>query len=229
MLRSLIVVGITTTISFFFATKLFDILVRPTPGIELIYIKLTEMLGTYIKVALFSGIVLATPFLLYQLVMFVSPALTRTEKRYFYTLLPGSILSFVAGATFCYFFLLPPMLDFLLSFGSDIATPQITIGNYISVVTSLLFWIGLAFELPLVIFFLSKIGVVTPQGLSRKRKWAILGAFVLGAMITPTVDPVNQSIVAGSIIVLYELGIWLSRLAWRGKKRLVPAVPETRR
>ncbi len=225
LLRAMVVVGITTTVSFVFSERyLFPLLTRPTPpGIELIFIKLTEMIGTYIKLSLVAGLVLALPYLLYELVMFVSPALTRREKTYFYTLLPASILAFVAGAAFCYFFFLPPALNFLFSFGSGVATPQITIGNYIDVVSMLLFWIGIAFEIPLVIFFLSKIGVVTPQGLSRKRRWAVLAAFILGAIITPTVDPVNQSIVAGSIIVLYEVGILLSRLAWRGKKRLVTA------
>ena len=86
-----------------------------------------------------------------------------------------------------------------------------------SLVTSLLFWLGAIFELPIVLFFLAKIGVVTPQWLAGKRKWVLVLAFVAGAMITPTFDPVNQSLVAGPIIVLYELGYWLSRLAARGR------------
>lgn len=221
LLRSLVVVGLTTTICFFFADRAIQLLMRPVLGIQLIYIKLTEMIATYVKVSLMAGIVLALPYLLYELVKFVCPALTGAEKRYLYILLPASLLLFLAGSAFCYFFFLPPALNFLLTFGSDIATPQITIENYVSVVTMLLFWVGMAFEIPLVLFFLAGIGVVTPQGLSRKRKWAVLGAFVLGAIITPTVDPFNQSIVAGSMILLYELGIWLAKLAaWRRKKRL---------
>jgi len=224
LLRSAVVVGVTTTICFFFTDKVIQILIRPASGIELIYIRLTEMIATYVKVALVAGIVLALPYLLYELVRFVSPALTRTEKRYFYALLPSSILFFLAGAALCYFFFLPPALNFLLNFGSDIATPLITIENYVSIVTMLLFWVGLSFEMPLVIFFLAGIGVVSPRALSRKRKWAVLGAFVLGAIITPTIDPVNQSIVAGTLVVLYEISIWLAKLAaWRRRKRPVPA------
>ena len=112
---------------------------------------------------------------------------------------------------------MPPALDFLIDapFISDIAEPQIRIGNYISVVTTLLFAVGLVFELPLIIFFLTKIGVVTPQWLSKYRKYAIVVAFILAAVITPTFDPLNQTIIAIPIIFLYEIGILLSRLARR--------------
>lgn len=213
LIRCVIAVLVTTVISFVFAKQIFHILILPAGEIELVYIEMTEMIGTYMKVALLSGLALAMPFLLYQLVRFVAPALTGREKKYLYLILPGAVAAFVLGVIFCYFVLLPPALNFLLSFGSDIASPQIKIGSYISLVSILLFSIGVAFETPVVIFFLSKLGVVSPEFLSRKRKWVFLGAFVLGAIITPTVDPINQSLVAGTIIVLYELGIWLARLA----------------
>jgi len=141
-----------------------------------------------------------------------------------WVLLPASVLSFAAGVAFGYYVLLPPAINFLLNFGGDIATPFIRIGSYVGLVTSLLFWLGAIFELPIVIFFLAKIGVVTPQWLAGKRKWVVVLAFVAGAMITPTFDPVNQSLVAGPIIVLYELGYWLARFGVRKKgKRDVEA------
>ena len=156
--------------------------------------------------------------------MFVAPGLTPRERRYLYALMPASLLAFLAGAAFGYFILIPPMVDFLLNFGGDIASAQIRISSYISLMLTLLFWMGIVFETPIVLFFLSKIGVVTPEFLARQRRYAIVAAFILGAAITPTFDPINQSLVAVPIIVLYEVGIWLSRLGRLGRKR--KAVPE---
>ncbi len=224
LLRALIAVGIATAISFFFAKYIFALLESRAEGINLIYIEMTEMLGTYCKVAFMAGLALAMPVLVYELVMFVQPALTRKEKRYLYTLLPGVMLSFAAGVIFGYFVLIPPAAHFLITFGSDIATPQIKVGNFVSVMVRLLFAIGFCFETPIIIFFLSKIGIITPQKLAKYRKHAIVGAFVLGAIITPTFDPVNQSLVAIPLIFLYEIGIWLAKLARKGEKRVT--VPE---
>lgn len=177
------------------------------------------MLGTYFRVAFVSGIVLALPFLIYQLVMFVRPGLNTNERKYLYFLLPSAMLAFAAGVAFGYFVLFPPMARFLISFGSDIAAPQIRVGNYVSLIVRLLFALGLCFETPLLAFFLAKIGVVTPKMLSKYRKFAVVGAFILGAIITPTFDPINQSIVAIPLIFLYELGILLAKLARRKEKR----------
>jgi len=221
LVKSVIVVIITTSISFFFAKQIFDILIRPAGDINLIFVEMTEMFGTYMKVALASGIALAMPFLVYQLVMFVSPALTRQEKRYVYLMLPFVAFMFLGGLAFGYFILVPPATNFLISFGSDIAEPQIRIGNYISIVLRLLLCIGAVFETPVIILFLTKIGVITPKWLANKRKYAFVGAFILAAIITPTFDPVNQSLVAAPLIILYETSIWISKLVWRGKPSVV--------
>src|SRR5262249_6260003 len=114
---------------------------------------------------------------------------------------------------FAYLLMLPFAIQFLLTFGSDIAQPLPAIGEYINFVTSILFWAGLTFETPLVIFFLAKIRLVNVKRLQSFRRFAIVGAFILAAVITPTPDPINQSIVALPIIVLYELGIILARFA----------------
>jgi sec-independent protein translocase protein TatC len=119
---------------------------------------------------------------------------------------------FLGGVAFSYFVLLPPAIRFLFSFGSNIATPQIRIGSYIDVVTRLMFITGCIFELPVATTFLAKLGVVTSEWLAGKRKWAIILAFVLGAIITPTVDPLNQTLIAAPLIVLYEMSIWLAKL-----------------
>lgn len=222
--KCVIAVVITTIISFVFAKQIFQILILPAGGINLIYVEVTEMVGTYMKVCLVSGIILAMPYLIMQFLMFVSPALTHKEKKYVYLILPWAGMMFTAGVVFGYFVLVPPAMKFLITFGSDIATPQIKIGNYISVVTRLLLAIGLVFELPVVTSFLARLGVITPKWLADKRKPAIILAFVLAAIITPTVDPINQSLVAVPLIVLYEMSIWLAKLVQRKVGRVVTPV-----
>jgi len=221
--KSLIAIAVCIGICFPLARYIYPILMTPVPGIELYYTEVTGLIGSYMKVSLYGGLVLAGPFLLYQFIMFIKPALTRREKGYLYTLLPGVMVLFFGGVIFCYFILLPPALRFLYySFpgfvGGDIH-PWWTVDNYISIVTRLLFWIGVIFEIPLVMFFLSKIGVISPQWVARKWKYAVVLAFILGAIITPTFDPVNQSLVAGPIILLYGLGYLLTKLARAGRKR----------
>jgi sec-independent protein translocase protein TatC len=214
LLWSVIAVAVGIAASFPLAHYIFDILKSRAADINLVYIHVTEMFGTYMKVALYCGIALALPFLIYQLVMFLSPALRDREKKYVYLSLPAVFILFAAGVCFAYFIFLPPALKFLLTFGGDIAQPMITVSSYVSIVVKLLFAVGLVFEIPLVITLLAKIGVVSPQKLAKGRKWAVLAAFVLGAVITPTVDPVNQTLIAAPIIVLYELSIWLAKLVY---------------
>jgi sec-independent protein translocase protein TatC len=180
---------------------------------------MTEMIETYCIVALTSGIVLALPYLVYQLVMFIRPGLTDKERKYLYILLPSVILCFAAGLLFGYFVLIPPAAEFLISFGSDIAIPQIRVGNYVSLMARLLFVIGLCFETPLLMFFLAKIHVLNPSFLARYRKVAFILAFIIGAVITPTFDPVNQTLVALPLYILYEAGIILAKIARHGEKK----------
>jgi sec-independent protein translocase protein TatC len=219
LIRSVIAVVITTILSLIFARHIFDFFTSRKPeDVPLVYTRVIEMVTTYFKVCLYSGIVLALPFLIYELVMFIRPALTRNERRYLYLLMPGVILFFLAGAAFGYYVFLPPALRFLLHFPwYNAPSPFISIGDYISVVTKFLFAMGVIFELPLLMFFLTKIGILSPQWLSKYRRFAIVGAFILSGVLTPTVDPINQTIVAIPIILLYEIGILLSRLARRGR------------
>ena len=212
LVKSVIAVLITSVVSFIFAKQIFNILILPAVGINLIYIEMTEMIGTYMKVSLVGGIMLAMPYLIYQLLTFVIPGLTPKEKKSVYLVLPWIVLMFAAGVVFGYFILLPPATKFLITFGSDIATPQIKIGNYISIVSRLLLAIGLVFEMPVITTFLSRVGVIKSKWLSDKRKTAIIVAFILAAIITPTFDPINQSLVAVPLIILYEMSIWLAKL-----------------
>ena len=212
---------VTTSLAAFFYKPILNLLMGPARGFEeipnqqAIYTHPTEFVGVIFKTALFVGLFVALPFILYQIVMFVAPGLKTREKVYLYALLPTSILVFLLGSAFGYLVLFPPMVRFLLTFGSDVATPLIRLSSYMNLIIALLFWMGILFQTPLVLFFLSKVGVVNYKWLAGKRKIAVVVAFILGAMITPTFDPINQALVAVPIIVLYEIGIWLARLGGR--------------
>jgi sec-independent protein translocase protein TatC len=211
--------------SFVFFEQIIEILVEPArdlnlgTGGELIYTEVTELLTTAIKVSFVSGLILASPVLVYQGVMFVAPGLTGREKRYLFGFMPAVVLAFGGGVAFAYYILTPPALHFLLTFGGDVATPLIRISNIINLMIRLLFWMGLAFETPLVMFMLASLGIVSARGLSRFRRYWVVVAFILAAIITPTVDPVNQALVAGPLLVLYELGILLARIAERSRRK----------
>ena len=225
VMYSAIAVLVTTVIAFVFHEQILYLLMQPAQGFtnipsgKPIYTDLTEFLSTAMKASLLVGFFAALPFILYQVVMFVAPGLNPSERRYLYGLMPAVIIAFLLGAAFGYRVLFPPAVNFLLSFGNDIATPYIRIGNYVSLMMSLLLWMGVVFETPIVLFFLSRIGVVSPQQLGRQRRYAIVVAFILGALITPTFDPINQTLVALPIIVLYEVGIWLSKIGAKQRAR----------
>ncbi|MFC2044103.1 twin-arginine translocase subunit TatC [Chloroflexota bacterium] len=228
LIRSVIAVAITTIFTFIAYRQIFDILIHPTYGINLIFIEMTEMLSTIMVVCLAGGIILAMPYLTYELIIFVSPALTRKEKKYVYLILPWIVLMFAGGIAFAYFILIPPATKFLITFGSDIATPQIKIGNYISIVTRLLLAVGLVFEMPVLTTFMARLGIITPKWLADKRRVAIVFVFILAAIITPTFDPINQTLVAAPLVVLYEISIWLAKLVYRkGGAQAVTSVSST--
>ena len=211
--------------SFVFFEQLIEILVEPArdldlgTGGDLVYIEVTELLTTAIKVSFVSGLVLASPLILYQSVMFVAPGLTGREKRYLFGFMPAVVLAFAGGVAFAYFVLTPPALHFLLTFGGDVAVPLIRVSNIVNLMIRLLFWMGLAFETPLVMYLLAQLGIVSAQSLSRFRRYWVVVAFVLAAIITPTVDPFNQALVAGPLLVLYEVGILLARIAGRSRSK----------
>ena len=220
-----IAILVGSAVSFAFFEHIVEILVKPAEdlglgtGGELIYTEVTELLTTAIKVSFVSGLVLASPVILFQVIIFIAPGLTGTEKRYLLGFMPAALLAFAGGVAFAYYVLTPPALHFLLTFGGDVAVPMIRISNIINLMIRLLFWMGLAFETPLVMYLLASLGIVSAQGLGRFRRYWVVVAFILAAIITPTVDPVNQALVAGPLLVLYEVGILLARIAKRGRKK----------
>jgi len=187
------------------------------PG-RLVFVDVTEMFGVMMKVAMLSGLILASPLILLQIIFFVSPGLTTSEKRYLYLFLPGVLLSFFAGGAFAYYILIPPAINFLVNFGNNIAEPMIRISNYVNLVVMLIFWMGLVFETPVVMFILAKTKVVSSATFRSWRRYWIVVAFILGAFITPTFDPINQALVAIPLIALFEIGTILSRFAGKEGK-----------
>ena len=234
LIISVLAVVVATVAAFVFYEQIIQWLLLPADDLSasgaggengnLVFIELTEMLAVSIKVSLVTGLVVAFPVVLYQIIMFVAPGLTSKEKRHLFTFMPGVVLAFGAGVAFGYFVVIPPAFNFLLSWGNDIATPTIRISNYVNLVIMLLFWMGIVFETPVVMFILAKLGIVSPSGLARWRRYWVVVAFILGALITPTFDPVNQSLVAVPLIVLYELGILLAKVAARQKSESYPRI-----
>ena len=229
-IKSLIALVVGTGVSAVFTFRVLEFLKGPAGDTPLVYIDPTEFITTYFKVALLGGFILAMPVVLYQMIMFAAPGLTPREKRYVLVSVPGIILSFAAGVVFAWFVLIPPALNFLLNFGGDVAEANIRIGRYINLILALTLWVGLSFQTPLVMTLLSRLGVVKPASFAKRRKMAIVGAFIAAAVFTPTFDPVNQTLLASPIIVLYEIGIWLSKLANRrrvkaAEKRMLELEP----
>jgi len=169
----------------------------------------------YFRVALLIGAILAIPMITYQVMAFVIPGLTKKERRLVFMSLPAITGLFVIGVLFSWFVLIPPALTFLNGFLPDLFRPEWTAQGYLSFTTSLIFWMGVAFEAPLVFFVLSVLGVVTPKGLIKNWRIAIVGASIAAAVITPTIDPVNMFLVMGPLLALYVISILLTFIGER--------------
>ena len=227
---SMVALLIGSAICFYFYEEILTLLIAPArkvagDDVSIIYTEVTELLSTTVKVSLLGGLVLALPVILYHVVRFVAPGLTPKERRILFSFLPAALLAFVGGMAFGYFVMIPPALKFLLTFGGDVAEPLIRISNIVNIMIRLLFWLGIAFETPLVMYVLSVLGIVNARGFSRFRRLWLVVSFIIAAAITPTIDPLNQAIVAGPLIVLYELGVLLARIAGRRSPAPLNAEP----
>ncbi|MEA3345124.1 MAG: twin-arginine translocase subunit TatC [Chloroflexota bacterium] len=213
LIKTLGALGVATLLSIIVARRALQLLIAPMGESKPVALHPTASIISYFKISLILGTVLAMPVIIYQFIRFVVPGLTSQEKRYLYVIVPGATISFALGVTFAGLVILPFSIKYLQGFMSDIIRPTYSIDRYISFVTSVLFWVGLSFETPLVIFFLAKMEVVNVQFLTRSRKYALLIVAVLAAVITPTPDPFNMLIVMAPLVLLYELGVLLARLA----------------
>ncbi|MFN3762018.1 MAG: twin-arginine translocase subunit TatC [Anaerolineae bacterium] len=214
LLKALVALAVGVVISALFTNQLLEWLARPVGGLEkLEAIEVTENLGVFMRVALLGGVLLAMPVIVYQVWRFVTPGLYPHEKRYVYLLAPAATLLFVAGAAFAYFVMLPTAVPALLGFAPIPTRPRPA--NYISFVTNLMFWVGISFEMPLFIFFLAKVGLVSPRDLLRNWRVAVFLIALLAALVTPTGDPINMGLVMIPLVVLYGLSVLLARVAYR--------------
>ena len=203
---------ITTIIAFFFAKDIILALEQPAHlGKPLQIISPTEGFTTYMRVALFSGIALAMPVILYEIYAYIDPALRSGERRFILLMGPFVLGLFIGGMAFCYFLLLPQAINFLFNFGSEVFEASPRASDYISFVTTFILGVGLVAEMPVIIFALTRIGIVSRSWLAKRRGYVLILCFFVGAVITPTPDPFNQTLVSVPMYLLFEVGLLLSR------------------
>lgn len=217
---SLIAIFVASIISFAYIDQIMTVITKPLAdqGIKLVVTALTEGIFTKFKIALIAGTILASPVILWQIWQFIVPALYPHERRYLSRLIPISIFLFVSGVVFAYTTIFPIAVFILVQLGSEFE-PMFTIGRYLSFTLTFLIPFGLIFEFPLVIYFLTSIGVVTPEWLIRNRRYAIVITVILAAVLTPGPDPLSQMIMALPMAVLYEVGILVSKVVAKKKRK----------
>ncbi|MBN1287885.1 MAG: twin-arginine translocase subunit TatC [Anaerolineae bacterium] len=211
---------VTTTLCMFFTGQILQYLISAAPETESMARKLqilgpTESVVVYFRVALMSGAILAMPIITWQVFAFVLPGLTREEKRFVLLSLPGIMVFFLIGVAFAWFIMTPAALTFLAEFQSEVFVVEWTADQYVAFITALLFWIGVAFETPLVFFVLGRMGFVRPRALVKNWRFAVVAAAIIAALITPTIDPFNMALVMGPLLGLYVLSIFLTAIAYR--------------
>ena len=206
-----IAVLITTALSFVFTTQIIKFLLLPSGVERLLALSPTEGFTTYFRVALFSGIALAMPVILYEIYAYIDPALYPNERRFVRIIGLPVLGLFVGGMAFCYFVLLPKSIPFLINFGGEVIDNQLRAADYLSFVTTFILGMGIVFEVPVIIWALVRVGVLQRSWLAKQRRYVFLLAFIVGAIITPTPDPFNQTLVAVPLYLLWELGLFLAR------------------
>ncbi|NES99028.1 MAG: twin-arginine translocase subunit TatC [Sphaerospermopsis sp. SIO1G1] len=209
---SLIAVVVCVVACFIFVKPLVQILEIPANGIKFLQLAPGEYFFVSLKVAGYSGLVLATPFIIYQVAQFVLPGLTRRERSLLAPIVFGSSVLFVTGLIFAYFLLIPAALNFFINYGADVVEQSWSIEKYFEFVLLLLFSTGLAFQVPVLQLLLSNLGIVSSTQMLAGWRYVIMIAVVLGAILTPSTDPLTQSLLAGAVLGLYFGGIGLVKL-----------------
>jgi sec-independent protein translocase protein TatC len=220
LIVSLTTVFVTFLVAWAWAPEIFEFLARPIrkvlpPGQDLSYTTLTEPFLMYFRVALLAGTLLASPILLWQLWLFISPALYRREKRWVFPFVFFGVVFFLSGCAFAYYEAFPLVVNFLIGIGKPFHA-VITINEYVSMCSKLILGLGLCFEMPLLVFFLARLGIVSERWLLAKFKYAVLIIFIIAAVITPTPDIATQCVFALPMIGLYLMGI---AVAWIFRKK----------
>ncbi len=187
--------------------------------LKLVFITPIEAIWTYLKLGVIAGLVITLPLVLYELWLFIKPGLYPQERAYVRLFVIAGGVFFLIGGAFSFLIILPFAIHFLLGVGGGTLIPMLSVGEYVDFCLQFMLSFGLIFELPFVILILVALGIVTPQGLAAKRRYAIVGAFILGAVFSPSPDVFNQTLVAVPLIMLYELGILLARIFVRKRKK----------
>ncbi|MEW6580592.1 MAG: twin-arginine translocase subunit TatC [Chloroflexota bacterium] len=213
LMRALAALAIGVLLAVVFTERLLKYLIKPY-GTELQVLGPTESVVIYFRVALLAGAIFAMPCITLQLFLFIAPGLTRKEKRWVYLALPATTGLFLVGVAFAWFIMVPAALGFLQDFQSEVFRAEWTADRYIAFLTSVLFWIGVAFELPVVVFVLARLGILGPGPLIRNWRLAVVLMTIVAALITPTVDPFNMLLVIAPLIVLYLISIGLAVIAY---------------
>ena len=218
LFRSALVLALTTVLAFAFASQIIDLLALPVGGIEaLVAIDPTEPIGTFMRVSLLTAFAITLPYIILELWLFIGPGLSRDSRMFGLYAIPIAVIFFMGGMAFAYFVLLPVAIPFLVNFGG--ITSQIRPSSYIRFVTSIMLWIGIAFQFPLIIYVLARVGLIKAKVLIEQWRLAVVIIAILSAVITPTIDPVNMALVMGPMIVLYFLGFVLASIAERARSR----------
>ena len=222
LVRSAIAVGVGFAITYAFSEKLFGLLAYPLkanlpPGDRLVYTSLPEMFFVYIKTALVAGLLLAAPYVFYQIYLLVAPGFYQKEKKNVILFVLCSTVLFVGGSLFGYFLVFPYGFKFFLAFSNEYLRALPSVTQYFSLAVKLLFAFGFVFELPVAVFFLSRMGVVTADFLKQKRRYAILLIFIIAAVLTPP-DVITQFMMALPLMALYEFSILIAKIAGKKKK-----------
>ena len=218
LFRAALALALMTVLAFAFASQIINLLALPVGGIEaLVAIDPTEPIGTFMRVSLLTAFAVTLPYIILELWLFIAPGLSRDSRIFGLYAIPIAVVFFIGGMAFAYFVLLPTAIPFLVNFGG--ITSQIRPSSYIRFVTSIMFWIGIAFQFPLIIYVLARVGLVRAKVLIQTWRLAVVIIAVISAAITPTIDPVNMALVMGPMIVLYFLGIVLASIAERARIR----------
>ncbi len=218
LLIALIALAVATFGSFLFAQEIISLLAEPVGSLDALQsIEVTENVSVFMRVSLLSGVAIAMPVILYELLAFIMPGLKDNERRWVILAVVFGTLLFLAGAAFSYFFMIPASLSFLLDFLGVATKPRLS--SYINFITNLIFWMGIAFQFPILVFALAKLGIVSVRALAKGWRYALVLIAVMAAMITPTVDPVNMALLMAPLFLLYLLSVLLAALAVRDKKR----------
>jgi len=215
LFKAFAAVVVTTALSFAFAGPIIDFLSAPVGGRKaLVSIEVTENIAIFMRVSLLGGITLGMPFVVYQILRFILPGLKKNEKTWLLVIVPLATILFASGVAFTWIVMLPSALPFLIHFLE--ITTQVRPANYFEFVTTLMFWIGICFEMPLVVMILAKLKFVSARQLASGWRYAVVGMAILAAAVTPTVDPVNMGLVMAPLMGLYLISILLAAIVRRG-------------